>query len=158
MTDYVIDTNVWVMVDNIEEVNSLEEIKCVEICERWLRDFMNSDNRLVVDHLYAIFGEYRGQITLSRRLANKWLNALERAPRDRIVDIAIEFDDDGNAVLPFDLHDKSDRKFAAVALAHKPTPPIVDATDTDWEKDKEKLEKAGLIIQEMCPAYIEANM
>ena len=156
MVDYVIDTNVWVTVDKpLAQASSNEEFDCIESCNQWLRRFMNSDDRLVVDRLYVIFKEYRGQITPSRRRANQWLNALERAPRNKIVDVDIQWDDDGYAVIPFHLTDPNDRKFAAVALAHNPTPPIVNATDADWETDKAQLQKAGIIIQELCPVYIQ---
>jgi hypothetical protein len=88
-------------------------------------------------------------------LAEQWLNQLVTKPRDvRLVELTITIDRDGNAEVPFAGLDPSDRKFVAVALAHKPTPPIINATDTDWVKVRQELESAGIILRELCPAYI----
>jgi hypothetical protein len=156
VADYVIDTNVWVMVDEpIAEIDSTAKIDCIQACRGWLRDFMSGQDHLVLDDLYLILGEYRRQIG-QRRLAQAWLNQLQRAPRDRLVEVHIEVDDDGFAKVPphLAISDEDDRTFVAVALAHTPTPPIVDATDTDWTKDKAMLEAGGIHVQELCPDYL----
>jgi hypothetical protein len=163
VADYVIDTNVWVMVDKVIDVSkaSKEEVACIEACRDWLRRFEASDDRLIVDDFASrkILNEYRRSIG-QRGRARDLLNRLERLPRERILDVDIAFDADGYAVVPPDLMvvDKDDRKFVAVALAHQPTPPIVDATDTDWEQARELLLRHGIVVQELCPEYIQKIM
>ncbi len=155
MADYVVDTNVWIMVDkSLEDVTTQTELDCIEACRQWLAAFMKSADRLVVDADYQILGEYRTYAKPSRQLANSWLNQLERAPRNKLVYIEnIQYDDHSHAIIPFDL-DRKDRKFVAVALAHKPKPPIVTATDTDWDEAKDRLKAVGLTVIELCPDYI----
>lgn len=158
MSDFVVDTNVWVMVDKVIEVEklSLNEIRCIRLCQKWLTEFRDSDSRLIVDgpHPRKILLEYRQNIA-PKGFARSVLNQLERAPRERVVEMPIEFDEHGFAVLTFTTSDRKDRKFIAVALAHDPTPPIVEATDTHWEQDKEVLTAAGITVQELCPEYIQ---
>lgn len=160
MADYVIDTNVWMQVDkSLSEISTLEELNCVEACLVWLRNFMGSDDRLAVDTAYAIFGEYRKNIKASRQIAYEWLNTLQRAPKTKMIEVEIEFDEAGDAILPDNslIHDPNDRKLIAVALKFDPPLPIINATDTDWEKDKSKLSAAGIIVQELCLDYIQAK-
>jgi hypothetical protein len=158
VTDYyVIDTNVWAMIDRpIADVETAAELACIEQCRQWLRNFINSEDRLVVDLAFKILTEYRGQIAPGG-LPNQWLNQLETKPRDlRLVELLITFDRDGYAIVPDILKplDRSDRKFAAVALAHDPRPTIVNAADTDWSITRAALEQAGLTVLELCPDYI----
>ena len=160
MNDFVIDANVWAWVDYDLENLSATEVKCVIACRNWLKAFVeNDDDKLVVDLVrQTIIREYRDVIK-PNRLAARYLNDLERKPRDkRLIEIEIEYDANGDGVIPFYLDDESDRKFAAVALAHKPTPPIIDASDTDWEKDKAAISAAGLIVIELCPDYIQQKL
>jgi len=158
--DYVIDTNVWVMMDKpIAEINTAEELECIQACRDWLQKFSTSEDRLVVDILYKILGEYRQNIQQGG-LAQRYLNRLEAQPRKRIIDVEIELDEDGYAVVPSALAipDLNDRKFIAVVLAHEPRPPIIDATDTDWEKDHQRLVDGGIKVYELCPGLIEKRL
>lgn len=160
-TDYVIDTNVWVMVDKVQDAKTLtsEEIDCITAAIQFLRAVRDSEDRIVVDGYLTrkILTEYRGKIA-PRGLARDILNRLERLPRERLVEIDIAYDTAGHAILPFHLSDPQDRKFAAVALAHTPTPPIIDATDTDWEKAKDVLTANGLVVTELCLTYIQKKL
>lgn len=138
----------------ITDETTLTELDCKEACMQWLSAFMQGDDRLVVDYQYEIYKEYRNEIQSHRPLAYAWLNQLQRAPRHKEVWVSIVLDEHGHAKIPIELQDEADRKFVAAALAHTPIPPIIDATDTDWEKDKAKLTAVGLTVQELCPAYI----
>lgn len=159
MADYVIDTNVWIQVDrSLVEVQSKAEIDCIDACRQWLRNFMSSEDRLIADESFEIFREYRRYVKASSPQAYEWLNALQRAPRSKLVEVVIAFDENKAAIIPFHMDDEADRKFVAVALAHQPTPTIVDATDTDWEKDRDKLTTAGITVQELCPDYIQEKL
>jgi hypothetical protein len=158
VTDYVVDTNVWMMIDESVADASQAKLDCIEACKNWLRDFVNNEDRLVLDASHEILNEYRRNIKASRRLAHLWLNQLERAPRNKLLEEAqIEFDNDGYAIMPSSLmavHNK-DRKLVAVALAHNPHPVITDAADTDWKKVEKELGDAGITVLELCPDYIQ---
>lgn len=86
MSEVVVDTNVWVMVD--EEVTDLkteEEKECILACQHWLEEFIDSDDRLVVDDFstYIIISEYRRNVRRGG-VAESLLNELTgRLFRDR---------------------------------------------------------------------------
>jgi len=156
VTDYVVDTNIWVMIDKPLDKLSLEEITCLKACRKWLKDFVKSEQKLVVDLSYKIIGEYRVNIPKGG-LARQWLNQLETQPREvRLIEVEIELDDKGVAVLPKTLviADKNDRKFVAVALAVDPHPSIVNATDTDWLGVQKGLEEHNIIVINLCLDYL----
>lgn len=160
MTDIVVDTNVWAMVDkSIAEVTTVEELDCIEVCKDWLKSFIESEDRLIVDLSYQILLEYRQNIKRGG-LAEQRLNQLETQPRERLYEVEIEFDNNGKAILPEDIefHDPSDRKFVAVAIQSDPYAPIYNATDTDWAKEKDKLIAQGFTIHELCDDYIQAKL
>ncbi len=158
MTNYVVDTNVWVTMDKpIAEVQTLEEIDCIAACSKWIGDFVTSTDRLVLDDQHKILREYRNNIKQQGR-AYQLLSRLETQPREEhLIELPIEFDEDGYAILPDSItfHDPSDRKFIAVALQFTPPAPIVNATDTDWAVEKASLSSTGITVQELCPGYIE---
>ena len=49
-----------------------------------------------------------------------------------------------------DFH-SDDRKFVAVALAHRDHPPILQAVDTEWWEMRGELAKAGVTVDFLCP-------
>jgi hypothetical protein len=159
MTDYVIDTNVWIMVDRLpDEIQDHDELDCHLQCVDWLSNFVRGEDRLVVDWDYKILGEYRRHAARGE-LFNRWLNQLERQNR-LIVNYQVQFDAQGYAVVPESLaeFDPSDKKFIAVARDYNPILLIVNATDTDWAKSREILEAEGITVQELCSAYIEMRL
>jgi hypothetical protein len=161
--DVIIDTNVWVMVDRVIDVGSLTliEIDCIRACRNWLRAFADGEGKLVVDGFLTrrILTEYRRNIAPQGQ-AKDLLNRLEAMPRERLIEVEIAFDSNGHAVVPPELGavDRSDRKFVAVALAHKPTPPIIDAIDTDWTKTQAELNATGITVIELCPDYLQEKL
>lgn len=161
--DYVIDTNVWVLSSRAIGTLTLEEIRCYKKALQWLKTFSESANRLCVDTDHRILVEYRNPKNIGRNtLAEQILNGLQRQPAPRIIYVAIQWAEgaDPVAVVPEILNalDRSDRKFAAVALAVEPHPPIINATDTDWAKAKDHLAAVGLTVEECCPDYIQAHL
>ena len=162
MSDIVVDTNVWVMVDIIvKELDGSEDQDCVRSCQLRLEKFIVGDDRLVVDSLntYAIISEYRRNVKRGG-VAENLLNQLVNVLFDRLVQKVIRFDENGFVELPqqlMSLHRK-DRMFVAVDMACVPYAPILNATDTDWAKEKQQLVENGLTIHELCPEYIEAKM
>ncbi len=159
--DYVVDTNVFVWVDKpIADVKTTAELDCIQSCRDWLRDFISRDCRLVIDNQYRILKEYRRNIRRDGR-ASELLKLLESQPLNRLVALVVAFDENNKAVVPesvMSVDDDDDRLFVAVALAHNPIPPIVDATDTDWEKAREALTAVGIVVKELCPTYIAEKL
>ncbi len=155
----VVDTNVWANIDKLPPENAIEA-NCILACLKWSKAFINGgdDYQLAVDMRFKILNEYRGQIKQGG-LAERYLNELLSQPITRLRFVSIEYDEDGIAKLDKDLiDDPSDRKFVAVALKFDPIPTIINATDTDWEKSKEKLSQAGINVQELCPTYISSKL
>jgi len=72
---------------------------------------------------------------------------------------AIELDRNGDASLPAELnaivHDRSDRKFVAVALADDGQSSIVNACDTDWLGWEEGLQAAGIEVEQLLGEWCE---
>lgn len=155
----VIDANVWGVVNRLRDIGNIEsaiEIDCIQRCRDWLREFVNSENKLALDLSHTILTEYRDNVTDQGGLARQLLNNLQSNHLNRLEYVSIKFDENGDAILPDNItfHDRSDRKFIAVAIQFDPYAPIYNATDTDWAKEKTKLESMGLMIQELCLDYI----
>ena len=79
------------------------------------------------------------------------LNQLINTSRVRYAQIRVASD---VAVLPSALamvvHDRSDRKFVAVALAFACPPPIVNAKDSDWQGWMHTLRNHGVRVVQLC--------
>jgi len=160
VSDIVIDANVWAMADRpIMKGLPIEEENCIKACRDWLEQFVNGDDRLVVDWQYAIISEYRRNIS-SNGLAEQLLNRLESVSLSRFTGVNLDLDRDNHAILPqgLTLDDPADRKYVAAAINCDPHASIYNATDTDWLKEREQLSRYGLTIHELCPDYIEQRM
>ncbi|MAS35008.1 MAG: hypothetical protein CL610_13445 [Anaerolineaceae bacterium] len=153
MVAKVVDSNVWVIMDD------LQEKACALVCVEWGSSFSNGEDKLAVDRSWKIISEYRENIQKGG-LAERYLNEFFSQPWERIEFVDIELDRDGIALLPDSnlISDPSDRKFVAVALRFEPPALIINATDTDWAKDHDKLATAGITVQELCPAYIQEKL
>lgn len=155
----VMDTNVLASVGKLPPDDEIEA-NCIIACIEWFKVFREGDEnyKLAVDIGWKILNEYRGQVKQGS-LAERYLNELLSQPITRLEFVKIEYDDNGNAILKSDImDDPSDRKFVAVALHFNPPALIINATDTDWEESKEKLVKNNIIVQELCPKYIEVKI
>ena len=158
MPEVVVDANVWRMVDGeATAMQSEEEKNCILACQEWLESFILGDDRLVIDSFatYRIMSEYRRNVRPGG-VAESLLNELSGRLFHRIVLKEIVLDADGVAVLtaPFRLTHAKDRVYIAVAVQCEPYAPILNATDTDWEKDRELLFQQGLPVLELCPDYV----
>lgn len=153
MADIVVDANVWIVADRlILESISVEEEDCIRTCRSWLHEFVEGDDRLLVDWTYRILSEYRNNLRKGG-FAEPLLNQLEAQPVRRFARVDLEFDRNGNAVLPTEIEvgDPSDRKYVAVALQREPFAPIYVASDRGWERDRPGLSDYGLVIHQLCP-------
>ena len=159
MADIVVDTNVWVMVDkSIGEVDTEQEKDCIGACADWLQQFIQGEDQLAVDSFvtYRVLSEYRRNVKKGG-IAESLLNQLTSHLFHRLVQVQIEFDVNGHAILPADIAfaDPEDRKFIALAMQFHPYAPIYNATDTDWSEAVNRLAERGLTIYELCPDYIQ---
>lgn len=133
---------------------------CVEACITTLVE-LREHHRVLVDDRGLIFDEYRRRLSPSGQpgLGDaffKWLWDNQGNP-DHCRQVRItptkdgrgfdEFPDDP-ALADFD---PSDRKFVAVALASEGSPPILNASDTDWWNHREALSRHGVEVRFLCP-------
>jgi hypothetical protein len=163
--DYIIDTNVLLVASASDPNSRFQDCDHIspeqqEIVLNWLMEFRKDKQRKVVlDHAFKIWDEYhnkmvRGQDLGSLVVAEKLQSALVRV-------IEIAYNEDGHGCLPPELekviHDRSDRKFVAVALldislGNKST--IINAVDTDWCEWEKALNVVGInvkhIIDDLC--------
>ena len=66
---------------------------------------------------------------------------------------ALEFPEDSD-LADFDWND---RKFVAVACAAGTSPPILNASDTDWLRHHEALGRHGVRVNFLCPELMRRN-
>jgi predicted nucleic acid-binding protein len=155
----VVDTNVWVMIDKIPPASEAER-QCVLACVKWGKAFNEGtdDHKIAVDMAHKILNEYRANIKKGG-LAEQYLNKVLSQPITRLAFVEIVFDAHGHAVVLDNLiSDPKDRKWVAVALKFDPPLPILNATDTDWIKDKAKLAQANIEVKELCGVYIAEKL
>lgn len=156
----VVDTNVWVMMDKLPP-HSEAELNCILACVEWGKAFNNAGDahKIAADMGYKILKEYFANVKKGG-LAEQYLRTLLTQPVTRIELVEILFDAQGYAVLPNEIliNDKDDRKWVAVALQFDPHLPILNATDTDWIKDKAKLAQAKIDVRELCDDYIQEKL
>ena len=131
--ELVIDTNVLRVANGAAEQAGP---RCVAACIREL-DRARTECRVVFDSAGEILAEYRrggpqaGQVTITPHEQREFA----------------EFPD----VPELARFDHDDRKFVAVALASGTSPPIVNASDTDWWEHCEALQAHGIEILFLCP-------
>ncbi len=162
MADYVIDINVLIQADKPpEELNEIEQA-CAQACLEWLVSFaLDGSDRIVFDNAFKIFNKYIEYVNKRPGgFGKQWLTRINERLSQTTDWVSIEFDDDGYAILPESIpfNDLADRKFIAVTLAHPSHPSIINATDTDWAKQKALLEANGVEVIELCPDYIARKL
>lgn len=124
----------------------------------WLDAFVRSDELWVLDGVGEIFKEYNKK---QSHQDYSLLALLEKQSRSQVVDVDVEFDQHGHAVLPAHLGeirwDKSDKMFVAAGLqvvAMGDPVQIVNSADTDWYDVAHVLHAEGIglihLIDEWC--------
>ncbi len=156
------DTNVAVVANGqAEQASPSCTLKCIEAL-RHIRD----ERRILLDEGNLILQEYRGRLSFSGQPGPgdfffKWLHDNQANPvhcrkiplhphPDRDFE---EFPDDP-ALSSFD---RSDRKFAAVALASGTRPKVLNASDTDWWNYHAQLQNHGVEVDFLCPELMGAR-
>jgi hypothetical protein len=161
MSNVVIDTNVWIMAHVPVSQQPAHRLRCANTCRKWLTNLRDGERTVAVDHKNLILGKYWSYLEQTRppgapSLAGEILREFQSTGRINVVQIPLT--EEGEPYLAPELNlqdfDRADWKFVAVALACDDNPPIVNATDTDWQQHIEALNAAGIIVEELCPDLV----
>jgi len=165
VADHIIDTNV-LLVASARHPDSPFEDSNVPVEQQqdvlnWLMEFrIDGQRKLVLDQFFKIWEEYNNKLTgqdigllvVTEKLQSSLL---------RTVDIA--YDENGHGCLPAELekivHDKSDRKFVAVACIDRSQggeSTIINAVDSDWCDWEEHLKPFGVSISHLIDDLYQA--
>lgn len=160
----VVDTNVPItanLASKIEEVPE-EMLNCVNRCIEVLEGIMQKGG-LVLDYSDEIFNEYRRYLSLSGQpgvgdtfLKWTYLHGWgESCDRVHITPSAFGYEEfpDNPKLKKFD---PADKKFIAVANAHKDNPIVYQATDSKWWNFKDSLEDSGIKVEFIDVEYIKS--
>lgn len=159
----IVDTNVGVTANG----RSGSGLSCQLRCQQALRSLMK-DGLLVLDDGWRILKEYKANLSESGQPGVgdafvRWALTNRANPkRCQLVPIRQKVGDredydefpDHPALQGFD---PADRKFVAVAMAHKAHPPILQATDSKWVGWAPALLECGVQVEFLCPEQIEAR-
>ena len=161
MDAVIVDTNVIVIANDTDE----KRADCRDCCQDQLQQIIDQQEKVVIDNKWRILGEYEdntrpntrkgiGDLFVKRLLQN--LGNPEICTMVHITSLTgngtdfEEFPDD-NALISFD---PDDRKFIAVALAHKRdngrVPTILLAIDRGWLQFMDGLTNHGISVDLIC--------
>jgi len=165
MSGRIIDTNVWIAASD----KSTCSPECMERCIDFLKEFVASSEKLVwdeasfdthnnppgnsaykelKDNLYQ--GDYAFDLFNSHFMNHYLFDLIELSYNEEgaVLDGGIEINQvelDG-IVHPFE---PADRKWIALHLKHSEHPVIYNATDGDWHKARQDLQKHGIVVKEL---------
>ena len=159
----VLDTNVAVVANGKTPHAGLDcEAACVERLNR-----IREQEKLLLDEEGSILDEYLKHFSLSGQPGPgdaffKWV--WDHQGRSDLCDIVpitchntrtyAEFPD-SNELKHFH---RDDRKFVAIAIASGMSPPILNASDTDWWHYRKALKKHGVRVEFICPRLMKTNL
>ncbi len=161
MADHVVDTNVLIAASAHDPVSPFPptgtHVPPAEklVVFEWLRAFRLDSNRYaVLDLQNRIFVEYRRKLTKD----DYGIRAmLEKVQGGRARYVSIEYDTNGDAVLPNNLQkvvtDAADRKIVAAVVADGCQCSIVNACDTDWYDIEEPLQTHGVVVEQLIDGW-----
>jgi hypothetical protein len=155
----IVDTNVLLVASSLYPEASLE---CIEACNNVLMGIKEGHQKLVLDNMGLIISEYGNQLSnngsrvgdlflrwlFSNQYVTDYCDQVPITPtHDHTGDSFEEFPKDARLAS----FDPSDRKFVAVALAHPDHPPILNATDSDWNPVSGILATHDVTVESLCP-------
>ena len=160
MGDHVVDTNVLLVASALHPASPFDDthvpIEEQEAVFEWLAAFRADDERrLVMDAGFAIYDEYRNQ------LSDQDYGLLAIHDKfDRLRSVTLSWDEHGDAVVPkaLEVTDRSDRKFVAAALADTAAISIVNATDSDWVAIEAALDAAGISVIHLIESWLRRSI
>lgn len=160
----VVDTNVATTANG---QNAGAPPDCAATSARALQHVM-SHGHVYVDDAGTIVREYRANLSGSGQpgpgdaflkwvLTHEWAGV--RVTRVSITPKADDSEDYEELPAPTDgtVYDRSDRKFLAVAAAHRRHPPILQSFDSKWWGWQTALAAIGVTVVFLCPAAIAAK-
>ena len=154
MGAYVVDTNVAVVANGRD---THVDITCRMSCVRKIVSLMQG-GVVVLDDMGLIMNEYRNQLNFrgAPGVGDSFFKYLfdSQYGDDRVLRAAVTCCSDerrGFEELPENDLDPSDRKFLAVAVVAGAL--IVNATDSDWNEQREFTDSLGVEIEQLCPDY-----
>lgn len=166
MNVVIVDTNVAVTANQRELPHGVS-IRCVASCARRLQIVRDSEI-VAIDSGWRILREYKAQLNEGGQPGVgdaflKWLLTNHANPtRCHKVEITPVAAGDSFVEFPHDPRlqrfDPSDRKFVAVNVAHAARPPIVNATDSDWQIFEADLRVYGIEVEFVCPDYLASGL
>ena len=159
----IVDTNVAVVASKDSDELSEDDpsMECVTTCVERLEQINNDEMKLVLDRERRIIDEYRRNLESMNRFSmgfqfyrwveRNWTNPercdlVEITP---VIGLEINFEEFPNdpALKKFD---DDDRKFIAVACAHRDRPPILQAVDGKWRDFLDALHENGVTVEYLC--------
>ena len=160
----VVDTNVPITANLAICPDPKSDIsdQCIDACVRAIEHVIRTYG-VVVDNAGEILEEYRRYLKMQGQPGMgdafvKWIHDNQwRLPDSSRVTITMR----GESYEEFPEHegltafDPSDKKFVAVANAHRDKPPILQATDSKWWGWKESLAECGIFVVFLCSEYVK---
>ena len=157
----IVDTNVAVVANGQSPQASPN---CVDTCINRLERIIRGEEKLVLDNRWIILSEYirnlrssgepgAGDRFLLWLLRNKdtQCDLVSITPIDDSENDFEEFPDDP-ALAGFD---SDDRKFLAVACAHREKPPILQAVDSQWWDFRDAFRRNSVTVEFICEDDIQ---
>lgn len=167
MDAVIVDTNVIVIANDTDDKHA----DCRDRCQDRVQEIIFHGEKVVIDDRQHILREYRryakpnsrkgiGDIFVKRLLQNLSNPAVcTMVPITPLVGNGIDFEEFPNADEALTGFHKKDRKFIAVALAHKQNngqaPTILLAIDGGWLQFTDALENHGVSIDFICEEDIQ---
>lgn len=170
MAMFLIDTNVMLAASAISELSNVatrampHEIELRKLVYKWLVQFDQSDDHMVLDDAGLVLAEYERNLPYNWQEQEYGLQVLQ-SKRDRmqVDDVPIEtYEGNGEHVAVLEAEheaivtDREDRKWVACALAamvlFDESAPIVYGAETDWHIAKTQLEALGISFLPLLPA------
>ena len=154
MMTFVVDTNVAIVANGC---GTHAGTQCQLTCMQRLNSLVAGET-VAIDDGNLILDEYKSHLNLSGRLGvgdafiKHVFDNLYQGKRVRRVTVTpTEDDQQGFEELRENTFDRSDRKFLAVAVAAGAV--VLNATDSDWEEQKELTDRLGVEVTQLCPQH-----
>jgi len=166
MSEFAIDSNVLIVASDEYRPNARRHPEASWACVRRAIDRLEqikATGRVLLDTSRLVVSEYENQCSYSGQPGAgdaflKWLSDHEWFEEHcHRVDIHVNSERDFDE-FPNDpdlaKFDRSDRKFAALAIAARPShAAVLNAVDSDWWEFRDPLARNGIEIEFVCPDY-----
>ena len=161
MMAVIVDTNVAVVANG---QSSQASPNCVDTCINRLEGIIRGEEKLVLDDMWAILGEYIRNLRSSGEPGAGdrfllWLLRNKDTQCDLVSITPVNGSDNAFEEFPDDPalndFDPADRKFIAVAYAHPEKPPILQAVDSKWLDFRNAFRRNGVTVAFICEDDIQ---